>query len=126
MADGVVYFAAYQGGEPRSEKGEDRLHAVDIATREPRWTRPLPSVGGGAPVLAAGVVYKATGTGVVCAFDATTGEPRWTLDLGEKIVNSYDVHGNDYGASYEEDGLAVLPADGMLYVRTRAGIVALR
>jgi outer membrane protein assembly factor BamB len=64
----------------------------------------------------------------VQAFDAATGEPRWTVETGQEIISSYDYFDNaDDGAYYEEEhGLAVLPGDGMIFVRTGAGVVALR
>jgi outer membrane protein assembly factor BamB len=114
VADGTVCFAV--------SGGEDGIHAVDIKTRRTLWTRKLPGAGVGTPVLASGVLYTATGKGTVLALDAATGEQRWALDLGEYI----DDKELDNEALYDEIPPAVLPADGMLYVRTSTGVVALR
>ncbi|WP_067812510.1 PQQ-binding-like beta-propeller repeat protein [Actinomadura kijaniata] len=114
VADGRVYFTT-RGDGPA-------VHAVDIETREEAWTRSLPAAGVGTPVFAAGAVYTATSKGTVLALDAATGEPRWTLDTGLEI----DLKEPNDEALYEETASAVLPADGMLYVRTATGVVALR
>ncbi|GAA4632271.1 hypothetical protein GCM10023196_064990 [Actinoallomurus vinaceus] len=104
----------------------EQLQAIDIATREMRWSVRLPSTQAGSPVLARSVIYTVTRDGVIQVFDAATGGLRWTLDTGHKITNSYEFLGSEAdGAFYEEDGQAVLPADGMLYLRTDAGVVAL-
>lgn len=58
------------------------------------------------------------------AFDTGTGERRWTVETGERILHPCDV--DDFDDQYHEHGLAVLPGDGVLYVRTSAGVVALR
>lgn len=111
VARGTVCFAVSGGG----------MHAVDIETRATLWTRTLPDAGVGTPVLASGVLHTATGKGTVVAFDAATGEQRWALELGDHI----DDKALDHEALYDEIPPAVLPADGMLYVRTSTGVVAL-
>lgn len=128
VGDGTIFSmvddSAAEDGRPPVPL---RLLAVDIATRRPRWTRSLPSAGAGRPVLAGSVVYLGTREGTVLAFNAATGDPCWTLDLGTAIDDRY-VPGEDNPDLIvdEETAPAVLPADEMIYVRTRVGVVALR
>jgi PQQ-like domain len=126
VANGVVYFTAAHLGRPDEEDAASShvLHAVDIATKRPRWMTVLSGMAVGAPELASGRVFVATKAGRVHAFEADTGQPAWTVETGYEIVNKYDL-AEDFGAYYEEDGQAVLLGDDMIYVRTRAGIVAL-
>jgi outer membrane protein assembly factor BamB len=122
VADGTVYLVETLRDTP-PEQDSARLHAVDIATGRPRWIRPFGSCAG-SPVVAGRTVYVATFTGTVSAFDTGTGEKRWTAETGEQILHPCYV--DDFGDQYREHGLAVLPGDGLLYVRTSAGVVALR
>lgn len=130
VADGSVYFTALQGGDPEVQDQLDddvMLYAVDIATARPAWTARLPGLPVGSPVLSEGLIYVAMRNGTIATYRAVTGELAWTLDVDEEIVGShYELGAADYGAYYEEESLAVLPADGAVYVRTRAGILALR
>ncbi|MEV0774143.1 PQQ-binding-like beta-propeller repeat protein [Streptomyces sp. NPDC050428] len=125
VAGGVLYYADEEGdGEPPILGRA--VSALDIATGRSLWRFPLKGQAAGAPVVASGVVYVATYSGEVVALDAATGEPRWALALDTKIENRYDLDDPDGEAVYDETGLVVLPADGMLYVRTSGGVVALR
>ncbi len=126
ITNGVVYFTVAHIGSPDEEDATASyaLHAVDIATKRPRWTIALSELAVGAVVLASGCVLTGTNAGRVHAFEADTGQPAWTVETGHEIVDYYDF-AEDTGAYYEEDGQAVLLGDGRIYVRTRAGIVAL-
>ncbi|WP_176955539.1 PQQ-binding-like beta-propeller repeat protein [Sinosporangium album] len=130
VADGSVFFTALQGGDPEVQEqpaGDVMLYAVDIATARPAWTARLPGSPVGSPVLSGGLLYVAMRNGTVATYHAATGELAWSLDIDEKIVGSqYELGAEHYGEDYEEESLAVLPADGTVYVRTRAGIFALR
>lgn len=116
---GTVYVLAGPGGT-------EHLQAIDITTQQLRWSAHVPSPQACSPVLAGGVVYTVTRDGTLQTFDAATGEQRWVLETGHEITNSYDFLGNEAdGAYYEEDSQAVLPTDGMVYLRTGTGIVSL-
>lgn len=104
----------------------DRLYAVDLTSRELRWSASV-TAETGSPVLATGEVYTAARNGTVQAFDAATGEPRWTVETGQEVISSYDYFDTaGDGAYYEEDDPAVVPGDGLIYLRSRTGVVALR
>jgi outer membrane protein assembly factor BamB len=122
VADGTVYLVEISRDHP-PKQDEARLHAVDIDTGRVRWIRAF-GAGAGSPVVADQTVYVATRTGTVSAFDTETGDPRWTVETGEEILHPAFV--DDLADMYHDYGLAVLPADGMVYVRTHAGVVALR
>lgn len=109
VADGVVYApAAY----------EPRLHALDAATGQERWTRD--GIAPVAPVVDGGTVYAVTGeqegtrtriapTGVA-AIDAATGsERRWSLP----------VEGLD-----DRAGQRLVLSDGRLFVPTEQSLLA--
>ncbi|WP_433519809.1 PQQ-binding-like beta-propeller repeat protein [Nonomuraea sp. CA-143628] len=130
VADGFVFFTALQGGDPEVQvqpAGDVMLYAVDIATARPAWTARLPGPPVGSPVLSGGLLYVAMRSGTTATYRVDTGELAWALDIDEKIVGSqYELGAEYFGADYEEEGLAVLPSDGTVYVRTRAGVSALR
>ncbi|MER6525748.1 PQQ-binding-like beta-propeller repeat protein [Streptomyces sp. NPDC001508] len=50
-----------------------RLRALDAATGEPRWERPLPDGSGSGPAVADGRVHVHGATGALSAFDAVSG-----------------------------------------------------
>ncbi|WP_067831641.1 hypothetical protein [Actinomadura kijaniata] len=75
-------------------------------------------------MVAGGVVHVAATTGTVSAFDTAAGAPRWIVETGAEVL--HPVHLAPLGDQYLEHGLAVLPGDGILHVRTSAGLVALR
>ncbi|GAA4636362.1 hypothetical protein GCM10023196_085800 [Actinoallomurus vinaceus] len=64
---------------------------------------------------------------MVRAFAADSGEVRWTITTGHRIGDVRDdiLVGKDDESAFDEDAQAVLPADGILYVRADAGVVAL-
>ncbi len=121
VSGGTVYFAGSAGTDPI-----ERLYAVDVGTRRPRWSVPLPAGRVGSPVLAGGMVHLADRKGTVSAFDVRDGALVWTAETGEEIVGLADLQEDESLAYYEEDGQVVLPGDDVVYVRTAAGVVALR
>ncbi|MCP2343288.1 outer membrane protein assembly factor BamB [Actinomadura rupiterrae] len=68
-------------------------------------------------------MYTATGSGEITALDAATGAPLWTAETGERISHDLVDEPDD---GYDEGDRAVLKADDTLYIRTNAGIIALR
>ncbi|MEU7900607.1 PQQ-binding-like beta-propeller repeat protein [Nonomuraea sp. NPDC049152] len=127
VADGTVYFGAALCGEPTPSMELDAtlvLHAIDIASNTTRWTRVLQGLAA-APEVDGGVVYTATDLGEVSALDAATGDVLWAAETGAKISQPH-AFVEEPSDSYDEGGAAVLKADEMLYVRTDAGVVALR
>ncbi|MFJ8791776.1 PQQ-binding-like beta-propeller repeat protein [Streptomyces sp. NPDC102462] len=54
-----------------------RLRALDAATGEPRWERPLPDGSGSGPAVADGRVHVHGAKGALSAFDAASGERLW-------------------------------------------------
>lgn len=118
---GTVYFTASVGDDP-----VERLYAVDVDARRPRWSVPLAGGRVGSPVLAGGMVLLAGREGTVSAFDVRDGALCWTAETGEEILGLADLREDESLAYYEEDGQAVLPGDGVVYVRTAAGVAALR
>ena len=66
---GMYYFAP-----------DDHVFALDITTGEPVWTLGLDEMARTAPVVADGMVYVASESGVFYALDQQTGEVRWILD----------------------------------------------
>jgi outer membrane protein assembly factor BamB len=77
LAGGVVYAGANDG----------RLHALDAATGQVRWSRQVAPTGGifGGATVAGGVVYAASGQGdgKVYALDAATGQPLFSSFVGD-------------------------------------------
>ncbi|MFB4273193.1 PQQ-binding-like beta-propeller repeat protein [Nonomuraea sp. GTA35] len=130
VAGGTLYFVdeadhSDHGAPPVLGR---TLNAMEAATGKTRWTYGLDSHAIGTPVLAADVVYTLTSEGMLHAVDAITGQRRWTLGLGESI-ELRELFFIDRLESrefvFEEEGLAVLPADNRVYVRAGAGITAL-
>ncbi|WP_198661969.1 outer membrane protein assembly factor BamB family protein [Halorussus litoreus] len=87
----------------QSAGGDGRLHAVDLATGEERWSAPVS--GEGTPVVADSVVYAA-GHREIVAFDATAGDVRWRHET--RLPVSTPAVG-----------------DGALYATTHGQIIAL-
>jgi outer membrane protein assembly factor BamB len=121
VAGATVYFATEEAGgtEPHAAAPTAVVRAVDLTTRAVRWSATVSGAVIGAPVLVSDVLYQATTTGTVHALERRDGAHRWSIDTGAPIPRSPD-------RPYDEDGQTVVPADGMLYVRTADGIVALR
>jgi outer membrane protein assembly factor BamB len=122
VSDGTLFLVEILRDVPQ-EEDRARLHAVDIASGHARWVRSFGSCAG-SPVVAGSTVYVSAFDGAVSAFDARTGEARWTAEAGGKILHPCFV--NDFGDQYHGHGLAVLLGDGVLYVWTDAGVVALK
>lgn len=96
VADGTVFVT----------DGDRGFHAIDLATGEQRWR--VEYGGQVAPVVADGVVYAASPwANDVTALDAATGDRLWTWD-GDASIHSQPTVG-----------------DGVLYVTTFGGLVAL-
>ncbi|MFC7565124.1 PQQ-binding-like beta-propeller repeat protein [Actinomadura namibiensis] len=126
VADGTVYFGAALCGEAASMETDADLvlHAVDIPSGATRWTRLLPGLAA-APEVSGGTVYAVTDLGEVHALDAATGNAVWTAEAGAAISHPH-AFVEEPSNSYDEGGAAVVMGDRMLYVRTDAGVVALR
>lgn len=114
---------------------DEQLLAVDSTSGELRWSAPFTSVRSfdplqvvGSPVVAGDAVYVADTAGVVRAFDVATGAARWTVETGQRIgAVQEDVLVSDVAEScFDESAQALLPGDGILYVRTDTGVIALR
>ena len=73
--NGMYYFAP-----------DDHVFALNIATGEPAWTFSLDEMASTAPIVADGVVFVASESGIFYALDQQTGEVRWILDC-------HDEHG---------------------------------
>ncbi|GAA3741699.1 hypothetical protein GCM10022225_26500 [Plantactinospora mayteni] len=101
--------------EERNE-GAGHLLAINIATREPIWRTPVPTLCG-SPVLAGGLVHVAAETGKVLTLDAITGAMRWSFDSGEPI--------NPEADDYREVDSPLTISDNSLYLRTSRAIHAL-
>ncbi|MFI6792049.1 PQQ-binding-like beta-propeller repeat protein [Nonomuraea sp. NPDC050383] len=128
VAGGRLFFIVAQGGDPETEPErpfEFMLYAVDIATAAPVWTIRLPALPVGSPVLADGLIYLAARDGTISTYQQLTGESVWQVNLDDEIVGGRYELTEYLGAQYSEENLAILPADEMIYVRTRAGITAL-
>ena len=121
VAGATVYFATEEAGgtESHPDGRAAVVRAVDVATRAVRWSATVAGAPIGSPVLVSDLLYQATTMGTVHALERRSGAHRWSIDTGAPIPRSG-------GSGYHEDGQTVIPADGMLYVRTADGIVALR
>ena len=112
--------------------GDDTsIAGIDGTSGEARWSAPLspalrPVVG--APVVAGDAVYVGDTEGMVHAFGTREGDARWTVDTGHAIDSVFDdvLMAQADRQQLDEDAQAVLPGEDMLYVRTSAGVVALR
>ena len=67
--NGMYYFAP-----------DDHVFALNIATGEPVWTFGLDEMASTAPIVADGVVFVASESGVFYALNQRTGDVRWILD----------------------------------------------
>jgi len=120
VAGATVYFATEEaGGAERHPNARAAVVcAVDLATRAVRWSAAVVGTPIGSPVLVSDVVYQATTMRTVHALERRNGAHRWSIDAGAPIPRSPDT-------GYHEDQQTIIPANGMLYVRTANGIVAL-
>jgi len=103
VADGLIFFTGKRGD----------LFAVDAATGELRWQKPLGDyVLGSSPAVVDGAVYVSGGF-MLYSFEAETGKERWTLPIQYAAQSSPTVSG---GMVY------VASQDGRLYgVDTKTG-----
>lgn len=95
VADGTIFVADEL----------ESLHAVDLATGEPKWS--VPFQGPTAPVVADGCVYAVRSQFELVAIDATTGEKRFTYEPTQIPLSTPIV------------------GDGVLYAANRERILAL-
>ncbi|GAA4221121.1 outer membrane protein assembly factor BamB [Streptosporangium album] len=133
VADGMVFVLDTQ--TPGSFGEDKHLQAIDSVSGDLRWSAPLtparpleqPHVVS-SPVVTGRAVYIADRSGVVRAFGTGSGEARWTVETGHPIGNVYDevLMAQEDESFFDEDAQAVLPGDGILYIRTDTGVVALR
>jgi outer membrane protein assembly factor BamB len=133
VADGMVFVL--DRPDPGLFGGDAHLQAVDSFSGDLLWSAPLtatrplePLQVVGSPVIAGGTVHVADKSGVVRAFSAASGEARWTVGTGHRVGTVHDdVLLSQAGESrYDEDAQAIVPGDGIVYVRTDAGVVALQ
>lgn len=78
IADGVIYV----GG------GDGRVHAVDLATGQARWSQATQHRVRSTPAVVDGAVYVGSFDGHVYALDAETGEERWKFNTGDAVQSS--------------------------------------
>jgi outer membrane protein assembly factor BamB len=73
-------------GAPSSSHPErSTLVAIDAATRDVLWRRPLPDVSTGGPTVDGSTVLVGTDDGSVTAVALASGQQEWSVDLGESI-----------------------------------------
>ncbi|MDB5094846.1 MAG: alcohol dehydrogenase [Candidatus Eremiobacteraeota bacterium] len=90
----------YTGGPlPRRQKSTGQVTAIDIATGQLAWVRPLPySAQGGVVVTRSGVAFTSDLDNLY-ALDAKTGKVLWQTKTGASIiapVSVYRAGGNEY------------------------------
>lgn len=133
VAGDVVLFVARE--RPGPFGNGTSLRGIDSTSGEPRWTAPLTSTGSsplqqtiGPPVVAGDTVYVSDASGTISAFGIGAGDTRWTVETGEPIASVFDdvLLTQPGDQVLDEDAQAVVPGEGVLYVRTEAGVVALR
>ncbi|MGP3974036.1 outer membrane protein assembly factor BamB family protein [Streptomyces sp. 8N114] len=133
VTDGKVFVLDRPTPGPFGD--DSHLQAIDSVSGDLQWSAPLtptrplePVQVVGSPVVAGGTVYVADKSGVVRAFSTESGEARWTIETGHGVGNVHDdVLLSQVGESYfDEDAQAVLPGDGIVYIRTETGVVALQ
>ncbi|MFI8850140.1 PQQ-binding-like beta-propeller repeat protein [Streptomyces sp. NPDC053499] len=133
IADGMVFVLDRPRPGPFTD--DKHLQAIDSVNGDLMWSvpltpeRPFESLQVvGSPVVAGGTVYCADASGVVRAFGTGSGEARWSVETGHPIdsVFHHVLLGEQGEKWFSEEAQAILPGEGMLYVRTGAGVVALR
>lgn len=94
---------AYWGGRAMAidELPKAAIRAIDAATGNLKWMRPVSrgSLSAGVLATAGGVLFSATSEGNLIALDAKTGLPLWRMQTGGPISSSpisYSVDGKQY------------------------------
>ena len=100
------------GEEPVLLVGSDNglLVALDLETREPRWTYETQGTVRGRPVLADNVVYFANSRDQVFALDARSGTWRWQYE--QPFQGEFTIHGQA-GLTHVADDDPSVPEGGM-------------
>ena len=80
MADGVVYIGI--------GSYDKKLHAVDAATGEAKWTYATGGKVRSSPAVADGVVFVGSFDAKLHAVDAATGEAKWMYATSGKVMSS--------------------------------------
>jgi len=102
---GVLYFGDDEGN----------LHALDIATRQPRWRFATTERIRSAATVTGDSVFFASDDGFLYALDRVTGKERWTLDLESSgLERRLPASGPPYAYDYLHSSPTL--AEGTLYV----------
>jgi len=88
------------------------LVALDLETREPRWTYETQGTLRGRPVLDNNVVYFANSRDQVFALDARTGAWRWQYE--QPFQGEFTIHGQA-GLAYLPDDDPSVPEGGVIF-----------
>jgi outer membrane protein assembly factor BamB len=105
LEEGVLFFGDDAG----------RLHALDVATRQPRWRFATAGRIRSAVTVAEGSVLFASDDGFLYSLDRASGEERWTLDLGSSgLERRLPAPGPPYVYDYRHSSPTVV--DGTVYV----------
>jgi len=89
VGGGCVYFGA----------DDYRLHCLDAASGEERWSFATEDMIEAPPLLVEGGVYLGSGDFFVYALDAETGELRWKFETEDRIVGGANYHRSAEGLS---------------------------
>jgi outer membrane protein assembly factor BamB len=90
IVDGVVYA----GTRDENGDGNSVVHAVELATGERLWSRPVPSSVTGSLAAGDGKIFVPSLRGSLFAFDARTGQPAWSRDPeAAPAPNNQRAHG---------------------------------
>ncbi|MCP2341243.1 outer membrane protein assembly factor BamB family protein [Actinomadura rupiterrae] len=98
------------------------LTAVDVVREAVVWSRSLPDLPVGAPVVADGRVHILTRDGTVLACRADTGETAWTFAADEPPAASVEV---EWGEGAREEPPRIAVGHGLVFVQTATGALAL-
>src|SRR3569833_561720 len=106
--DWPTYWGDYQGTH---FSALDQINAANVKNLQMAWMSPLPGTytTEATPIVVAGIMYAAGGSGDVFAFDARTGHQIWAFHRKQDIKNPYQNNPNN-------KGVAVL--DGRVFVGT--------
>jgi PQQ-dependent dehydrogenase (methanol/ethanol family) len=95
--------APFPAGDAAGGASQNFVLAIDTMTGEVRWRFPIVRGSFGAGVLATGggIVFAATASGDLLAFDSGSGKPLWFFQTGATIASSpmsYSVDGKQFVA----------------------------